>query len=173
MRYGRRSRRVDDKSVIQHVPGPDLSAFIGWGRSSLISRARLDASCVLACKAEPTCLAAVKLNGRWGFIDMAGSFVVEPTYCEVRLFSSEMAPFSSTPVVVHLWDSLPEAYIGRADKFSLFGDGCSVTQDTRGWFAGMGNGYSGGHWGYLDFRGKVVIPPLFESVRPFHGELEG
>jgi hypothetical protein len=58
----------------------DSSMVLSETRSSLAARGRKDAADLKVAYKELLCLAAVKLDGKWGFIDKAGKFVIEPLY---------------------------------------------------------------------------------------------
>jgi hypothetical protein len=111
-------------------------------RSSLAARGRKDAADLKVAYKELLCLAAVKLDGKWGFIDKAGKFVIEPLYGYVGKFCEGRVSFTKGSLS---FKTVPYSH----------GPGlCSGF-------------YSNCLWGYLDTEGKILVEPSFEEASDF------
>lgn len=138
-----------DKTELLRLPKSDSNSLIHTvAGASLIARGRREAASLMMRKPEPKLLAAVCLDGKWGFIDKSGEFAVESKYCGVLPFSCGLAAFTASPV--------PDARadFGRAETNQI-------------------NGKDSGLFGYLDLGGKIAISPRFRSVRNFREGLAG
>lgn len=98
-------------------------------------------------------LAAVKLNGKWGYIDKTGKEVIPITleYDEVYPFSEGMAS---------VWIGDKGGYIDKTGK--------EIVAPIYAHAWGFSNGLArvmreDGHTGYIDKTGKVVIPLRYEN----------
>jgi WG repeat protein len=108
-------------------------------------------------------------NGRWGFIDETGKYVIEPKFVMVKPFSEGLAAVvfkeneSAYSTVGYIDQS---GRIAIAPQFS--GEG-GVSE--RGFSEGLAavKVYKDGKdkWGYIDKVGKVVIEPQFAAAGPF------
>jgi len=108
-------------------------------------------------------------NGRWGFIDETGKYVIEPKFVMVKPFSEGRA------AVVFGETENPYRTLGYVDQtgrtviapqFSGEGD-----MSERGFSEGLAavKVYKDGQgkWGYIDKAGKIVIEPQFAAAGPF------
>ena len=99
-------------------------------------------------------LAAIRVNGRVGFMDKAGNVVIEPKYDDVYPFSEGLAP-------VELEDKW-----GYVDK-----DGNMVVPLQYNIGHMFSEGFASveleGKWGYIDRNGRFAIPAAFDSAMPF------
>src|SRR5262249_36748900 len=77
-------------------------------------------------------------DGKYGFIDRKGNFVIAPTFASAGYFSEGLAPVEVE---------------GRLLVSS--GEGGQFTGSERG------------KWGYIDRTGKLKIPPQFGSANAF------
>lgn len=103
-------------------------------------------------------LAAAKLEGRWGFIDLTGFFVINPVYEEVLPFSEGLAPVR----VAKKW-----GLIDLGGRMRL-----PPKWDEVGQFVnGLANAHLDGQSGYINATGAWAISPTFENTKPFFGEL--
>lgn len=82
---------------------------------------------------------AVK-DGKYGFIDVHGQFVIPPSFTDAQAFSEGLA-------AVYVGG---ESYLKRS-----MSDGDPYIS------------YEGGKWGYIDRTGALAIPPQFGSAYPF------
>lgn len=80
---------------------------------------------------------AVK-EGKYGFINVHGQFVIPPSFTAAHAFS----------------EGLAAVYVGGASYLDEF-DGSSYINHEKG------------KWGYIDRTGAMVIPPQFSSAKPF------
>jgi len=101
-------------------------------------------------------LAAVELNGKWGFIDKTGKMVIEPKYDMAEDFSEGLAAVELN----HKWGFIDktgkmviEPKYNVAEKFSEGLAGVEVELDTK--------------VGYIDKTGKMVIEPKYNEAGPF------
>jgi hypothetical protein len=97
------------------------------------------------------------INFRWGFVDRAGEFVIEPQYRSVEPLGQGMASVrdQTREGLVDLRTGklvCPPQYL-RIDRFS---EGLAAFTSPLG-----------GNAGYLDRTGKVVIKPQFRIADPF------
>lgn len=111
-------------------------------------------------------VAAVRVKGKWGYIDHAGAFVIAPEFDAVGVldypgddpmdFSEDLAAVRSDGMV---------GFIGKTGKFVVppkfssaweFKDGLAAAQDR---FSGK--------WGFIDKSGKWSIKPTFADARSF------
>ncbi|HET8667395.1 MAG TPA: WG repeat-containing protein [Terriglobales bacterium] len=99
-------------------------------------------------------LALVVVNGKYGFIDLAGKTAIKPAFEYADDFHDGLALVK---------EGGRYGFIDRAGKFviapgfdaaSFFGDGLAPVK-------------IGGQWGYIDRSGKVVIEARYESAGAF------
>lgn len=92
--------------------------------------------------------------GRWGYINTAGKFVLEPQYDEALPFSDFLAPVK----IDGKW-----GYINGEGKFIiepkyedayLFSDQAAAVKD-------------GGKWGFINRSGKFLVEPKYEDAAVF------
>lgn len=81
---------------------------------------------------------AVK-DGKYGFIDVHGQFVIPPSFTSAQGFS----------------EGLAAVYVGGESHLERSSDGSPYIS------------YEKGKWGYIDRTGIMVIPPQFGSAAPF------
>ena len=89
-------------------------------------------------------LAPAASEGKWGFIDTTGKWVVDPQFEGARNFADGLAPV----LVGGRW-----GYVNRKGKFAVnpqydYGDEFSE---------GLARFVSGGKWGFIDTKGRVVV----------------
>lgn len=136
-------------------------------------------------------LAAVELNGLWGFVDADGAMVVEPQFEQVRDFSDGLAAVelndkwgfidkSGTMVIDADFDdtwgfSEGFAAVKLAERWGVINtDGSVVIRpqfDGVGLFQeGLAQVVVGDMFGYIDESGEIVIPVQFDKAWPFTSE---
>ena len=145
-------------------------------------------------------LAAVQVNGQWGFIDLAGHFIIPPSYEGAGNFSAGMAPVRRNGLWGYI-DARGRVLIGprflRAGDFSGDGDGEKLAPvefdgkvgyidrsgrfsiqpcyDEGGKFANSLAPVQGtqnrNDWGYIDTKGREVIPRQFNGAGVFENGL--
>ena len=108
-------------------------------------------------------LAAVKQDGRWGYIDPLGRVAIPLVHRvpEAGDFSEGFAfvgdhyiDTEGFPAFVHIDEDTDE----RIEKF--FTNGLPFSQ-------GLAAVQTGGQWGFIDLQGNYVLPPSFERVGSF------
>ena len=131
------------------------------GRSELIVSDDEDAVSLTVPEHESPYLAAVKLDGKWGFIRMDGSFVAEPKYAWVSPYSDGLAWFSFSDQSER--DSLLISW--RFDHYLLPADG-----ERFDFPYGLCNYEPRPHedaLGYINHEGHVILAPTFHCAGPF------
>ncbi|MGN1304131.1 MAG: WG repeat-containing protein [Oscillospiraceae bacterium] len=101
-------------------------------------------------------LAAVSLNGSWGYIDESGSFVIEPQFDEAYNFASNGL------AVVRISDKW--GYIDTNGNLAIepqFDDEYVFTDNNLA-LVEMDN-----KWGYINDTGSFIIDPQFDYARNF------
>ena len=146
------------------------------------------------CKMFKEGLAAVKKNGKWGFIDKTGKIVFPIEYDWVRSFSEGLAAVEKNrkwgfvdktgKVVVpmeydEVWD-LREGLV-TVMKWGMWGfvDNTGkvivpVEYDSVKFFSeGLATVEKDGKWGFVDTTGKIVVPVEYDFVKDFSEGLAG
>lgn len=116
-------------------------------------------------------IAAVQLNGLWGFIDKKGETVIEPRFAS--------APVARAMEIMVFYNGLCPAYDGKQwgfidekgawaipaafSRVKRFRDGLAAVQ--------IRVGEKALKWGYLNGRGEFQIPPSYDNAYDFHGEV--
>lgn len=90
-------------------------------------------------------MAAVKVNGKWGFINTEGEMVIEPRFD--GLIKPRLDGCIGYGVAKHETDS--------ATLVKYFSEGLAAYRDENG------------KWGYIDKKGKTVIVPQYTDAFPF------
>jgi hypothetical protein len=104
-------------------------------------------------------LARAEQNGKWGFIDKTGKWIIQPK------FDYRVGDFS---------EGLARA--GQNDKYGYIdktGEWVIQPQFDYGWSfsEGLALAYQNGKWGFIDKTGKWVIEPQFDNVGYFSESL--
>jgi hypothetical protein len=101
-------------------------------------------------------LLAVRVDGKWGYIDRAGHFAIKPSFVYASNFHDGRA-------IVRNKISSDYAYMDkmgnliRMDKYEQISD----------FREGLAPVCSNGKWGYVDTQGKLVIPCRFDKAGLF------
>lgn len=99
-------------------------------------------------------LAAVKKDGKWGFIDTEGNVVIEPQYDGANSFSEGLAAVQSGGK----W--------GYIDKTGNLVIGFTL-QSTVAFSEGLAIYGSGYYYGYIDTTGKIVTEAIYTEASSF------
>ncbi len=102
-------------------------------------------------------LSAVRIGGKFGFINENGDLAIQPTFAFGGYFSDGMA---------RLTDNLQNGYIDKTGKLVI------------PYKAGVGTDFSEGLaafrfdsenklYGYIDKTGKIILPAIYENAGPF------
>jgi hypothetical protein len=109
-----------------------------------------------------------KTNGRWGFIDETGKYVIEANFVMVKPFSEGLA------AVVFKENENAYRSVGYIDQSGRIvippqfsGEDVSERGFSEGLAAVKLYKDGKGKWGYIDKSGKVVIEPQFAVAGPF------
>jgi len=103
-------------------------------------------------------------NGKWGFVNTRGRFVIAPRYEAVKHFSQGLAPVCTrldnpyAPAGTGRWGYIDTSgrliAPPRFDRANPFRDGFASVQRQ-------------GKWGFIDAKGTLVIPCRYDGVLPF------
>jgi WG containing repeat len=107
-------------------------------------------------------------NGRWGFIDENGKYVIEANFMMVKRFSEGLAAvvFKENE---NAYSSV--GYIDRSGRIAIPPKFSAEDLSERGFSEGLAavkvfrDGK--GKWGYVDKSGNIVIEPQFAAAGPF------
>lgn len=149
-----------DKAELQRLQQSGASALIrSEADSSLVTRGRRAAAALLSSRNEPLCLAAVALNGAWGFIDQTGRLAIPLAYAWVGCFSEGRACFSTSAD----GDARPVFISWRFDH------GMTAADGERFLFRyGQQPGVlPSNSLGYMNTAGETTVPPRFVCAEPF------
>jgi hypothetical protein len=115
-------------------------------------------------------VAAVKVNGKWGYSDKSGKMVIAPTFETASTFSEGLARVE----IATAW-----GYINNRGKFVVrpqftlaydFSEGLAPVLVCRGWSAEGAASVSqseGCAWGFINKECELVIQAKFRQARPF------
>jgi hypothetical protein len=110
-------------------------------------------------------------NGRWGFIDETGKYVIDAKFVMVKPFSEGLAAVvfkdneNAYRTVGYIDQSgrmvIPPQFSGEDLSERGFSEGLAAVKVYKD---------GKGKWGYIDKSGKVVIEPQFAAAGPFSQE---
>lgn len=134
-------------------------------------------------------LARVNADGRWGFVDTTGAFVVNPFMNDARDFSEDLARVKTTGWRWGFMDPSGQLAIdAEYDHVEDFSDGRALFEDdaqfgylasdgsvaigaqfdqARSFADGLAAVKVGDRWGYVSTDGRFVIQPRFISAGDF------
>ena len=99
-------------------------------------------------------------NGNWGYIDNAGKFVTKPVYSYAATYSEGVAwvvPHNGCPTLIDK-NGVQQLVLPDAQSAEMYSEGMAaystLTED-------------GELWGFVDKKGKVVLPPQYSAVSYF------
>jgi hypothetical protein len=111
-------------------------------------------------------IAAIEINGKWGYINEQGELIASPEYDVVYDFSNNIGVVTSYDnTITLLIDSKgikikPASNLKIDKRFPLFSDGLLLVSN-------------GNKWGYINKSGKVAINPKYYFAKPFSDGLAG
>ena len=107
-------------------------------------------------------LAAVKKDGKWGFIDRGGNWAVEPSFEETKIFAEGLAPAQKE-------EGGKWGYIDRRGDWVIkpFYDDAFIFQQERARIILKGK------LGFIDRDGEIVVDPIFDSNSRSSGYNQG
>lgn len=117
-------------------------------------------------------LAMLEVNGKYGFMDLAGNIAVQPEYENAWYFSHGLARVNKNGKCGYINQS-GEMVIALQFVFGWgYSEGLAAVQ-LRVSFRDQKTGkkVSRLRWGYIDTLGNMVIPPQFSSASEFHDGL--
>ena len=145
----------------------DSSIVVSEPRSILAARGRRDASSLSVRKKDPLCLASVKLNGKWGFIDKAGQFVIAPLYGYVGDFCEGRVSFTFDPFSRGFNSNCRWGYLDTAGKIVVD----PLFDEISEYSKGLARVRIDGKIGFIAKDGKLAVEPRFLDARKFDGGL--
>lgn len=109
--------------------------------------------------------AAVKVNGKWGFIDNAGSWLIKPQYTEENGFDE----LNKAGELTFVENFLPVKIQGKWGFMNRAGEMiiAAIYDDVRPFSEGLAAVALNKKWGYMDTGGQMVISPQFDACGPF------
>lgn len=101
-------------------------------------------------------MAGVVINGKWGFIDTAGTIVIEPQFEYVGKFSNELAKYTINSRDWGFIDKTGSIVIPASNTISYydFQEDVAVFQESR-------------KSGFIDKKGKIVINAIYDNAKSF------
>lgn len=157
-----------DKTELLHLPQSDSTSLVLPAAGvNLMARGRREASNLLLRKKDQLCLAPVKLNGKWGFIDKAGQFVIEPLYGYVDNFCEGWAAFTFDPLRRGVNPECRWGYLDTAGK--IVAD--PIFDEASDFSEGLARVRVDKMIGFIAKDGKWAIEPRFLEARKFDGGL--
>jgi len=99
-------------------------------------------------------LLPVKVNGKWGFIDIVGKLIVSPQFENAEEFSEGFAPIQITGKWGYIDFAGKVVIAQQFDYAGKFSEGFAVIQKDD-------------HYGYINKTGKIIIPAKFISAEDF------
>jgi hypothetical protein len=121
-----------------------------------------------------------KFDCRWGVIDKAGRFVVQPAYTDAGPFADGLAPvavgsFCSVFKVKNLEGKEVENFM-RDCRYGYLNSRAEMVISPQFDHAGeFQNGYAAvtmaGSFGLIDRSGRYLVNPVYDGAAPFDGEL--
>ncbi|MCL2767785.1 MAG: WG repeat-containing protein [Synergistaceae bacterium] len=107
-------------------------------------------------------IAAVKRDGKWGYIDRLGQWVIQPEYAfSVGDYSSGLAYVGNQFLTTGGVPAFGDTKFENARSFSPKGkDALAAVQVS-------------GQWGFIDHKGEFVIPPKYDNAGDFKDSGDG
>jgi hypothetical protein len=143
---------------------------------------------ITAFTGDADTLAAVKVGGRFGFIDKTNKYAINPQFDEAEAFKEGLAVVTLGGKSGYIDKTGKYAINPQFDQASPFEDGLAMVKvgdkwgyiDTAGKYAinpkfdaallfkdGLAVVKVGGKWGYIDKTGRYTINPQFDDAFPF------
>src|SRR5579862_2060384 len=130
-------------------------------------------------------LAKIKVNGKYGFIDHSGEFVIPAQLLDASDYSDGLARVVTEGPCVYFPEgpcgrSNPQLVGGSANKISckftyIDESGTIITKarfdSARDFSEGLAPVRVGAYWGFIDKTGSMLIQPIFDDAEPFHSGL--
>lgn len=111
--------------------------------------------CLISINAQ---LTPKQLEGKWGYVDKSGEWVIKPKFDEVK-------PFKEDYAAVKKGDKW--GFIFESGKFAIKPQFMNVTSFSNGKAGAVWAKKSNGLWGFIDRQGEMVIAPSFSGVKLF------
>lgn len=105
--------------------------------------------------------AAVQSDGKWGYMDTSGHFILEPQWAEAHNFMDGLAV-----VAAQKGKTLKYGYINSKGSWVIE----PIFDEAREFSQGLAVIKKGNKYGYIDQSGNIIIKPSFENASPFQRE---
>lgn len=122
--------------------------------------------------------AAVKMDGKWGYIDRSGTWVIEPHFLDARAFSDGLAPVRQETLVETEDGGLKEmkrwGFINVEGEAAIDWQFHQALPFSEG-LAAVAVAVPDEHeydWGYIDRDGNYVIEPQYRSYKKEEDSVE-
>ena len=113
-------------------------------------------------------LAKAEYNGKWGYVNENGDWVIRPRFDYAGNFYHERAAFKIEQNGSQYW-----GFINKQGEMVVKPQFCMVgrfSEKLAGVYHGGyfdGTGCVGGKWGFIDINGNWVIPPILDEANAF------
>ncbi|MCB9196817.1 MAG: WG repeat-containing protein [Flavobacteriales bacterium] len=99
-----------------------------------------------------------KMDGKWGYINKAGDWIIKPKYDEAKDFKEDLAPVKSKGKWGFLFES---------GKWAIKPQFADVTNFSEGKAGAVSLKSSNGLWGFINKQGEWIIAESFSEVKQF------
>jgi hypothetical protein len=99
-----------------------------------------------------------QVEGKWGFVDKDGIWVVKPKFDEVKPFKEDLAAVKRKGKWGFIFESGKYAIKPRFSKITSFSEGKAGVVWAK---------KSNGLWGFINKQGLMIIEPAFSHVKQF------
>lgn len=103
-----------------------------------------------------------QMEGKWGFVNAEGEWIIKPKYDEVKPFKEDLAAVNKKGKWGFVFESGKWAIKPRFSKVTSFSEGKAGVV----WLKKTNN-----LWGFINKQGVPVIAPAFSSVKQFKNEV--
>ncbi|OLP16150.1 hypothetical protein BST81_22365 [Leptolyngbya sp. 'hensonii'] len=114
----------------------------------------------------------IKLNGKFGYINVAGQVVIPPQFEEARFFSEGMAAVRGNdptvkPAATSRYRQAQWGFINLQGQWITGAEFDQVKPFSEGLAAVQINSTGSSLWGFVNKTGQMVIPPAYTEVESF------
>lgn len=112
-------------------------------------------------------LAAVNIDGKWGFIDNEGNIVIEPQYDKPQLFGLLLNVYGFSEGLARVSIDEKWGYIDKEGTTVINPQFDNAEDFSEGLASVLIGGWVTGKCGYIDKEGAIVIEPQFDYAKNF------
>lgn len=112
------------------------------------------------------------IEGKWGYVDYAGEWVIKPQYEQVTHFINDTGLYATAQLegywaaIDNLGENISEHVFVISIDAQHAGDQWDRNQELGHWMWPVQNPKTM-KWGYVDYTGRYVIKPNFDEAKPF------